>query len=62
MKCDELEEMVLEDGIGQMWKCYDVDEVKDAIAELKEFAEDACLERDDNQTAIELAEKFKPNH
>lgn len=28
-------------------------EVDAAIAELKEFAEDACLERDDNQTAID---------
>ena len=27
--------------------------VDDAIAELKEFAEDACIERDDNQTAID---------
>ena len=28
-------------------------EADEAIAELKEFAEDACLERDDNQTAID---------
>ena len=28
-------------------------DVDAAIAELKEFAEDACLERDDNQTAID---------
>lgn len=28
-------------------------EVNEAIAELKQFAEDACLERDDNQTAID---------
>lgn len=40
MKCDELEEMVLEDGIGQMWKCYDVEEVNEAIAELKEKLEE----------------------
>jgi FtsZ-binding cell division protein ZapB len=31
-------------------------EVDEAIAELKEFAEDACLERDDNQTAIDELE------
>lgn len=28
-------------------------DVDEAITELKEFAEDACLERDDNQTAID---------
>lgn len=28
-------------------------EADEAIAELKEFAEEACLERDDNQTAID---------
>lgn len=28
-------------------------DVDAAIAELKEFAEDACIERDDNQTAID---------
>lgn len=28
-------------------------DVDEAIAELKEFAEDACIERDDNQTAID---------
>lgn len=35
MKCDELEVMILEDGIGQMCKCYDVKEVDAAIEELK---------------------------
>lgn len=32
---------------------YECDDVDAAIAELKEFAEDACIERDDNQTAID---------
>ena len=35
---------------AQVYLKKDVDE---AIAELKEFAEDACIERDDNQTAID---------
>ena len=39
MKCDELEVMILEDGIGQMCKCYDVKEVDAAIAELKDGRE-----------------------
>jgi hypothetical protein len=56
MKCDKLKRFEIvgkytdDETIGE---CYDADEVDDAIAELKEFAEDACLERDDNQTAID---------
>lgn len=48
MKCDNL--------LGRM---FDGDvyilasDVMEAITELKEFAEDACIERDDNQTAID---------
>ena len=34
-------------------KVYLKSEVEEAIAELKKFAEDACLERDDNQSAID---------
>lgn len=34
-------------------KVYLKKDVDAAIAELKEFAEDACIERDDNQTAID---------
>jgi hypothetical protein len=56
MKCDKLKRFEIvgkytdDETIGE---CYDADEVDAAIAELKEFAEDACLERDDNQTAID---------
>lgn len=45
MKCDGL---TIYDG---QW--CDKSEVEEAIAELKKFAEDACLERDDNQSAID---------
>ena len=50
MKCDELKqvEYPIEWGLY-----YDKAEVDEAIAELKQFAEDACLERDDNQNAID---------
>jgi hypothetical protein len=56
MKCDKLKRFEIvgkytdDETIGE---CYDADEVDAAIAELKEFAEDACLERDDNKTAID---------
>ena len=45
MKCDRL---TIYDG---QW--CDKSEVEEAITELKEFAKDACLERDDNQSAID---------
>lgn len=56
MKCDELKEVmnvmqVSGEHIPSGY--YKKSEVDAAIAELKEFAEDACLERDDNQTAID---------
>lgn len=38
---------------GKFIRAYEESEVDAAIAELKEFAEDACLERDDNQNAID---------
>lgn len=53
MKCDELKAhnlVDIQDYRGEVYLKKDVDE---AIAELKEFAEDACIERDDNQTAID---------
>jgi hypothetical protein len=40
----------IQDYRGEVYLKKDVDA---AIAELKEFAEDACIERDDNQTAID---------
>lgn len=65
MKCDKLQRYSLdvdyeekafavpdEDGTYM-----DASEVDEAIAELKEFAEDACLERDDNQNAIDELQK-----
>lgn len=48
MKCDHL--------IGRKFngEVYILaSDVMEAVAELKEFAEDVCLERDDNQTAID---------
>jgi len=50
MKCDKLQQVEnpIEWGLY-----YDKNEVDAAIAELKEVAEDACLERDDNQNVIE---------
>lgn len=53
MKSDELESFTAETFGDGKCEVYDADEVDAAIAELKEFAEDACLERDDNQTAID---------
>lgn len=56
MKCDKLKRFEIvgkytdDETIGE---CYDADDVDAAIAELKAFAEDACLERDDNQNAID---------
>lgn len=43
-------EFAKKNGYEELVAKSDVDE---AIAELKEFAENACLERDDNQTAID---------
>lgn len=56
MKCDELKEVMNVMQVSGERKpsgYYKKTEVDAAIAELKEFAEDACLERDDNQTAID---------
>ena len=52
MKCDELKPLMCahEPNVRPM---YDKSEVDAAIAELKQFAEDACLERDDNQNSID---------
>lgn len=52
MKCDELKSFIVRYN-GEFIRAYKETEVDKAIAELKEFAEDACLERDDNQTAID---------
>jgi predicted nuclease with TOPRIM domain len=52
MKCDELIRWQDKD----LTEYYEAESVDTAIAELKEFAEDACLERDDNQTAIDELE------
>jgi len=58
MLCDELEKFDATSnaersaGIESRY-AYDADEVDEAIAELKEVAKDACLERDDNQNVIE---------
>ena len=56
MKCDELKY----ENLGDMMPLYPRSTlvirkqfVDAAIAELKEIAEDACLERDDNQNAID---------
>jgi FtsZ-binding cell division protein ZapB len=49
MKCDELIRWQDKD----LTEYYEAESVDAAIAELKEFAEDACIERDDNQTAID---------
>lgn len=51
MKCDELKPYLV--GYERQYYVYDATSVEEAIAELKQFAEDACLERDDNQTAID---------
>ena len=64
MHCDELKVYVPQDGpwglepeeggkLVEEETCYLKSDVDAAIAELKEFAEDACIERDDNQTAID---------
>ena len=52
MKCDELR---IEKACvyGPNEKVYLAEQVNEAIEELKQFAEDACLERDDNQNAID---------
>jgi len=58
MKCDELKAykgdvtIPVYGSIADA-KVYLKKDVDAAIEELKEFAEDACLERDDNQTAID---------
>ena len=48
MKCDHLIGRTFDGDVYIL-----ASDVMEAIAELKEFAEDACLERDDNQTAID---------
>ena len=48
MKCDHLIGRTFDGDVYIL-----ASDVTEAIAELKEFAEDACLERDDNQTAID---------
>ena len=61
MKCNELkafditvaEEYNYEDIVKYRRAVYNKSDVDAAIAELKEFAECACLERDDNQSAID---------
>ena len=53
MKCDELKaETIVPQGTSITLQLYGKGEVDAAIAELKEFAKDACLERDDNQNVI----------
>ena len=51
MKCDELKSFIVRYN-GEFIRAYKETEVDKAIEELKEFAEDFFLERDDNQTAI----------
>lgn len=58
MKCDELTAYKGDVTIPVYGTIADAEvylkkEADEAIAELKEFAEDACIERDDNQTAID---------
>ena len=58
LKCDELKAYKADVTIPVYGTIADAEVylkegVDDAIAELKEFAEDACIERDDNQTAID---------
>lgn len=55
MKCDELERHTLDvwEDMSMYEPLVKASDVDEAIAELKEFAEDACIERDDNQTAID---------
>lgn len=57
MKCDELKVYEqLEDYVSYNdapIEMYDKSEVDEAIAELKDELENACLERNDNQTAID---------
>ena len=58
MKCDELKAYNGDVTIPVYGTIADAEvylkkDVDEAIAELKEFAEDACIERDDNQTAID---------
>ena len=58
LKCDELQSYKGDVTIPVYGTIADAEvylkkDVDEAIAELKEFAEDACLERDDNQTAID---------
>ena len=61
MKCDELIEDYSYDATDDKTKAvYLKSEVDEAIAELKDELENACLERDDNQTAIdELVQENK---
>lgn len=58
LKCDKLTAYKGDVTIPVYGTIADADvylkkDVDAAIAELKEFAEDACIERDDNQTAID---------
>lgn len=58
MKCDKLNAYKGDVTIPVYGTIADAEvylkkEADEAIAELKEFAEDACIERDDNQTAID---------
>lgn len=58
LKCDKLTAYKGDVTIPVYGTIADADvylkkEADEAIAELKEFAEDACIERDDNQTAID---------
>lgn len=48
MKCDHLIGRTFDGDVYIL-----ASDVMEAVAELKEFAGDACLERDDNQTAID---------
>ena len=52
MKCNQLKSFIVRYN-GEFIRAYKETEVDEAIEELKEFAEDACLERDDNQAAID---------
>ena len=51
MKCDHLIGRTFDGDVYIL-----ASDVMEAVEELKEFAEDACLERDDNQTAIDELE------
>jgi len=60
MKCDELKAYTYDDMLDGNAdvdiEYYPKSEVDAAIAELKEVAEDACLERDDNSRVIDELE------